>query len=123
MQEHYEIKIKNILPHLELQCLVAHGKWRCCYDPAKDTTWETLKKYLSMGRIAMLLPQGYVMKMFSILHFSIEEFNKSFTCLLKCTGSTPNMELAMGLYQAMMPANAMVPLISQCPKMIMEIVT
>ncbi|KAJ1780824.1 hypothetical protein LPJ59_007181, partial [Coemansia sp. RSA 2399] len=107
MQEHYEIEIKNILPCLELQRLVAYGKWRCRHDPVKDMTWETLKEYLSMGGMVMLLPQDYVTKMFSISCFSIKEFNKSFTHLLKCTGLTPNMELAMGLYQAMMPANAM----------------
>ncbi|KAJ1899723.1 hypothetical protein LPJ81_004086 [Coemansia sp. IMI 209127] len=120
MQEHYDIEIKNILPCLELQCLVAYGEWRCRHDPVKDMTWETLKEYLSMGGIATLLPRDYVTKMFSISCFSIEEFNKSFTRLLKCTGSTPNMELAMGLYQVMMPANAMAPLISQRPKMLAE---
>ncbi|KAJ1801712.1 hypothetical protein LPJ59_000003 [Coemansia sp. RSA 2399] len=115
MQEHYDIEIKNILPRLELQRLVAYGEWRCRHDPVKDTTWETLKEYLSTGGIATLLPQDYVTKMFSISRFSIEEFNKSFTHLLKCTGSTPNTELVMSLYQAMMPANAMSPLISQRP--------
>ncbi|KAJ1785212.1 hypothetical protein LPJ59_006197, partial [Coemansia sp. RSA 2399] len=120
MQEHYDIEIKNILPHLEPQRLVAYGEWRRCHDPIKDTTWEMLKEYLSTGGIAMLLPRDYVTKMFSISRFSIEEFNKSFTRLLKCTGSTPNMELAMGLYQAMMPANTMAPLISQRPKMLAE---
>ncbi|KAJ1796542.1 hypothetical protein LPJ59_003688 [Coemansia sp. RSA 2399] len=56
MQEHYDIEIKNILPHLEPQHLVVYGKWRRRHDPVKDMTWETLKEYLSTGRIATLLP-------------------------------------------------------------------
>ncbi|KAJ1889888.1 hypothetical protein LPJ81_006040 [Coemansia sp. IMI 209127] len=56
MQEHYDIEIKNILPRLEPQHLVAYGEWRRRHDPVKDMTWETLKEYLSTGRIVTLLP-------------------------------------------------------------------